>query len=170
MYPDLNSIFLSGLVLSNTLLIRVPIRKTHFLNENPVFPFHHILTDSEFLKPLNAGSFSDVQEICSKSEKGSDLLYIARYTASKGQIEFLETVDPKQLRGHTVHFYGSNIGVEEEFLHTMKEIAAARGIRISIHPPVLREELFPHYCKAAGMIHYAVADNVSGFQYPTSDA
>ena len=160
LYPDLNALFTSGLITNETLKIHIPIRKTHYLNEHPIFPFHHILADNEFLKPLSEESFDNMQEICEGTERGPDLIYIGRFKSSKGQLEFLEAVDPKHLKGYTVHFHGATY-YHLPYLTEMNRVARAKGIEIVIHPFMEKEELYSRYCRSAGQIHYSHGDNVS---------
>ena len=162
LYPDLNDVFTSGLVANDTLKIHIPIRRTHYLNEHPIFPFHHILIDNQFLKPLSAGSFVNLQEMCNGTEKGPNLIYIGRFTDSKGQLAFLNAVDPKHLHNYTVHFHGSNTESDNTKLFAkMNKIATKKEIDIVIHPPMEKDELYSRYCKSAGQIHYSNGDNVS---------
>ena len=161
LYPDLNALFTSGLISDKTLKIHIPIRKTHYLNEDPIFPFHHILADDQFPKPLSASSFVNLQEMCEGTEKGPDLIYIGRFKDSKGQLAFLNAVDPQHLHGYTVHFHTSSTDDAGPYVTEMNRVAKKKGIDIAIHPPMEKEELYSRYCRSAGQIHYSTGDNVS---------
>ena len=156
MYPELRGIFSSGYVDSNTLAVHFPIRKLRSLRK---LPFSVVVDDSDFVKPLANGTRNKMKRLCAKEPKTNDLLYVGRYQSSKGQLTFLQTVDPSELQGYHVHFYGSNMNAATGYHVKMRETARMRNISMTIHPPVDKGTLLRRYCRAVGQIHYASGDN-----------
>mmetsp|Transcript_25771 Transcript_25771/g.72132 ORF Transcript_25771/g.72132 Transcript_25771/m.72132 type:complete len:495 (+) Transcript_25771:357-1841(+) len=156
MYPELRGIFSSGYVDSNTLTVHFPIRKLRSIRK---LPFSVVVGDSDFVKPLASESRDSMKHLCAREHKSNDLLYVGRYQESKGQLIFLETVDPNELEGYHLHFYGSNMNQGSGYHVRMQEVARARNITVTIHPPVEKAVLLKHYCRAVGQIHYASGDN-----------
>lgn len=158
-FPDIKKVFDSPYVTGDTLAIHIPIRPEPEINVGNPFPFDGIVGDSSFMKPLSRESSRALEELCHREPKSNDLLYVARYLPSKGQLQFLHQVDAGLLKGYHLHFYGSdwdNVEYHEE----MEQTARLRNISVSIHRSVDKKDLFRHYCRASGHIHYAQADNV----------
>jgi hypothetical protein len=156
-WPQLRQLLQKGPINGNTLTIHVPIRTSASIGL--LFNFHHYIHDQSYMKPLAKSSLRDMLSSCSAETKGKNLIYVGRYTEGKGQVAFLETVDPEMLKGYNVNFYGGSISPSKEYLNAMTSTAAKRGISITVHPPVSKSEVLQQYCRSSGQIHYALGDD-----------
>lgn len=92
-----------------------------------------------------------------RKDGAASLIYVARYTKAKGQLDFLRLVDPKWLKGYTIRFFGAGMG-ETNIVSAMREAATERGLSIEIHNAVRKEDLLVEYCMSHGQIHYSSSD------------
>ena len=157
-YTSLDRIFHSRYTSNSSLTVHVPVRKLAALWHNKVFNFDHVIPDNEFLKPIATEAYEDMMSYCSRVKKTNRLLYVGRYVAKKGQVEFLSIVNPRLLSGYVVDFYGAGFE-RREVVEQMRQIATDRGISITINKAVDHSKLLRLYCAASGQIHFAKSDN-----------
>ena len=125
-----------------------------------MFPADAVVQDEDFVKPLSVESYELMKEICPQQTKTNILLYVGRYKEAKGQLAFLEAVDPRDLEGYVVHFYGSDINASKgDYYKQLEALAKKRGISIVLHEPVPKPAVLRQYCRAAGIVHYSSGDN-----------
>lgn len=156
-WPDLRQVLGSGYVDGNTLSIHVPIRKAFEIGR--LFNFHHVIHDQDFAKPLSSSTIDEVERMCLQEKKTKELLYVGRYIPGKGQVDFLETVDPLMLKGYRIHFYSGESQPDSGYIQQMLQVGQQRKIDMSIHSKVDRLVLLKHSCIASGQIHYAIGDD-----------
>lgn len=167
-YVDLWKIFHSGLVSDRTLTLHVPIKQDSILQTpGDLFPFQHIIHDDSYLKPMARPMIRDMQHFCQEERKKNVLLYVGRYKEGKGQVGFLERVDPAELHGWTVRFFGNDY-TNSLIRADMERVARERGISIVINPGVEKHELFREYCRASGQVHFASHDKVGLQRLPAA--
>mmetsp|Transcript_29349 Transcript_29349/g.82772 ORF Transcript_29349/g.82772 Transcript_29349/m.82772 type:complete len:468 (+) Transcript_29349:335-1738(+) len=135
-------------VQSATRIVHFPIRTLPPLTENQVFGFDAVIDDNSFPKPVSNCAAATLQA-CSGVEKGRELAYVARMTAGKGQLRFLETVEPKLLEGTTVNLFGR--ADSRAYVQQLKSTAAKRGIAIAVGK-LSKNALFKRLCRAAGLV------------------
>lgn len=163
-YPDILDVFHSGLIDENTITIHVPIRKDNALKEpGAVYPFQHAIHDDGFLKPMANSMIQYTQQACASEQKTNSLMYVGRYVQSKGQVDFLKKVDPMELQGFNIQFYGGDYYFHK-YREAMVKIAKDKGISITVHDEVDLNSLLRSYCRASGQIHFSPGDNVSIFE------
>ena len=154
-WPALRALFRSGYIADHTTTVHIPIRKSKNLG---FFPFKYIINDSDFVKPLSTSSLQEMKQLCAAQEKTNSLIYVGRYQESKGQEEFLATVDPRDLEGYHINFFGSDYG-NRNYVGRLEQLIAERNISATVHPSVRKEYLLRNYCESVGQIHYASGDN-----------
>jgi len=155
-YAELQVIFQSGLVDRNTHTVHFPIRKSQKLSQ--MFPFNRVVHDDDFPKPMSPAAVAAMEKHCTGVTKRREFVYVGRYVPSKGQRQFLELVDPQLLAGYHVNFFGAGFD-GSEYPQQLVQLAQARNISITVHPPVDSHGLRSHYCRSMGQIHYAYSDD-----------
>jgi len=161
-YPEIETVFNSRLVSGRTHSVLVPIQKSTVANMRAMeeFPFHHLVHETDFIKPLSNESITAIHTECASHLKTRDLLYVGRYQQSKGQLKFLQTVDPQDLEGFHVHFYGPDFLEDScEYCRELERVALARHIPATFHDALRKDLLLRRYCQASGQIHFAEADS-----------
>lgn len=133
--------------------VHFPVRSLLYLSEkHNIFKFDTIIPDDSFFKPMGGKDLGEDFDGCHLRQKSTDLLYVARYRAYKGQLKFLQQADPTLLGGHTINFYGG--GAHEpggpEYVAQLQAVAEERGISIIVHNHVPKTVLLQHICTAAG--------------------
>lgn len=143
--------------LASTTTVHFPVRKVDELFENP-YGFKHVLGDNSYFKPVALETAARLSTCASKHPvKARDLLFVARYTEHKGQVEFVRRLDPQMLGDFTLHFYGGED--RSDYAKQLRAEVEARGLRAVVHGRVTHTDLLDHVCRSAGQVHYALADN-----------
>lgn len=137
------------------LLVHFPIRNMKRLMFNEIFDFDAIVDDGSFVKPSSPCAHEALAK-CRNKRKDNILLYVARMNPAKGQIAFLEHVDPEMVAGYTIHFYGH--GAPDQ-VQEVKDIARRKGLSIEVHGEVDKQEIFEGLCTGKGIIMYAEDKN-----------
>ena len=157
-WPDMHNLFNSSYMSKDTMVVHLPVRKGKELRT--LFPADAVVQDEDFVKPLSVESYEQMKGMCPQQTKINILLYVGRYKPAKGQLAFLQAVDPRDLEGYVVHFYGSDINASKgDYYKELEALAMQRGISIVLHEPVPKQAVLRQYCRAAGIIHYSSGDN-----------
>jgi hypothetical protein len=157
-YTSLDHVFHSRYATKKTVAVHIPVRKLAPLNRNTVFRFQYVIHDDEFLKPLAQQSINEMRHYCARTPKAEKLMYVGRYTEGKGQLSFLETVDPAAVAGYELEFFGGDYH-DNELPAMLRKVAKRRNISVTVHAEVSHQKLLHSYCQSAGLIHYAKGDN-----------
>lgn len=67
-------------------------------------------------------------------------------------------MDPKDLSGYHLAFYGADSNQNSEYFERLQTVARQRGIAASFHDAVAKLDLLRAYCESSGQVHYAHAD------------
>jgi glycosyltransferase involved in cell wall biosynthesis len=157
-FPSLAELAKMPFIGPDTLTVHIPVRRVEFVMEN-MMGYDHVIADESFIKPLQDGSIQDMKH-CQEVDKVNDLIYVGRYEPvrnAKGQLAFLQRVDPRLLEGFTVHFYGAN--PETGLPETLERIGRERNVSVVAHAPSSKQELLAHVCRSKGQLHYAMEDD-----------
>lgn len=151
-YLSLATVLRQPWLRQDTKTVHIPVRLLQPLNAN-VMGFDKVIPDNSFVKPLQDTSVN-LMKSCGSRPRSNKLMYVARYgSGGKGQLEFLERVDPRLLQGYTVEFYGGNFS--HTAAHELQETAQRRGISVLVHPAIPKTDLLLQICLSKGQIHYA---------------
>mmetsp|Transcript_33715 Transcript_33715/g.95385 ORF Transcript_33715/g.95385 Transcript_33715/m.95385 type:complete len:639 (+) Transcript_33715:261-2177(+) len=162
-FPDLWDLMNLEWAKNATMTVHFPIRRIAEVQENSLFNFHRIIEDNGFSKPPDDCTAA-VLGACRQVMKQKRLVYIARMHPGKGQLAFLETVNPKLMREYTLHVYG---GAEHygpnstaaEYQKAVEAVARRRRIHVKLHGDVGKGSLYAGICAAMGLIHFAEDKN-----------
>ena len=157
-FGELRWIFDQPWVGNTTRFMHIPISRDERILQNEIgLPVDKVLLDGDWVKPTHIDDVRSFRKWCSSIERNNTLLYIARYKSFKGQVAFLNAMDPRLLGGYTVEFLSSSINKHRA--REIEEAAAARGINAKVHREGLsREQLQSVMCSAKGTVHFAAAD------------
>mmetsp|Transcript_39408 Transcript_39408/g.102083 ORF Transcript_39408/g.102083 Transcript_39408/m.102083 type:complete len:528 (-) Transcript_39408:337-1920(-) len=156
-YPTVNDALHQRWVGRHTVTMMLPIRKLSGLMTNP-HRFDMMIPDGSFFKPLTPNVATKLAR-CARPEvpKKRELMYVGRYAGWKGQLNFLQRVDPTLLRGYTIKFYGQG---SRGYAQRLKTTAARRNISAEVSPRgIPHARLMLHTCASAGQVHLAYSDN-----------
>ena len=159
-YPQLEQVFRQSWVDDKTRFIHIPISRNQLILSNKVAKFDKVVADGEWVKPVRMQNLGSFLSKCKAAPKVNSLAWVARYVDWKGQKTFLQSVDPKLLKGYRLEFFASQVPPSaESYIRQMKQVAAERGIRIVLHKEALdRQALLRRLCRAKGLVHYARGD------------
>eukprot|EP00191_Tetraselmis_sp_GSL018_P010112 CAMPEP_0177618512 /NCGR_PEP_ID=MMETSP0419_2-20121207/25626_1 /TAXON_ID=582737 /ORGANISM="Tetraselmis sp., Strain GSL018" /LENGTH=249 /DNA_ID=CAMNT_0019117437 /DNA_START=344 /DNA_END=1093 /DNA_ORIENTATION=+ len=135
-FPSLQLVKKSKL-LSATTSIHFPVRQIPQLFQNP-FRFGHVVKDNSYFKPV---AYSTARHLssCAGAVKAHNIVYVARYTPQKGQVEFVKHIDPKILENFTIHFYGGES--TSKYAEELKAEVARTGLKAVVHGRVPHRQL-----------------------------
>eukprot|EP00873_Tetraselmis_striata_P044232 jgi/Tetstr1/464496/TSEL_009254.t1 len=156
-YPSVNEALRKRWVGRDTVVVMLPVRKLGGLMTNP-HGFQMMIPDASFFKPLAPG-IADKLALCARPEvpKAKDLMYVARYQGEKGQLNFLQHVEPRLMDGYTVKFFGKGAG---GYAQRIRDAAARRNISAEVSPRhISHERLMLQTCASRGQVHLAQADS-----------
>eukprot|EP00192_Tetraselmis_astigmatica_P021216 CAMPEP_0117674238 /NCGR_PEP_ID=MMETSP0804-20121206/14922_1 /TAXON_ID=1074897 /ORGANISM="Tetraselmis astigmatica, Strain CCMP880" /LENGTH=284 /DNA_ID=CAMNT_0005483075 /DNA_START=365 /DNA_END=1219 /DNA_ORIENTATION=- len=154
-YTAIYSLLIKPWMRRDTWTMHIPVSGSTLLAENGL-NLSRVVQDSDFPKPPSPENLH-VLHGCATGRKDNTLIYAARYSYSdhKGQRAFLSSVQPEDLEGFTIHFFGGNLyEVEDE----LTKLAISRNISISLHGYVPQEELLQYICRARGMVLFSRGD------------
>eukprot|EP00873_Tetraselmis_striata_P038476 jgi/Tetstr1/458740/TSEL_045127.t1 len=165
-YPDvLDALSKPWVKDGETTVWHFPISRRDEIDRNEVFPQvfsdFRVMRDGAWVKPVQREALAEWVDWCAEQPRQNDLLYIARFHGWKGQLDFIENVDPHLLLNYTVHFYSSVNGSKKpgSIPVMIQQLAEARGISVVIHwKKQPQETVARHSCNAKGLIHYARVD------------
>eukprot|EP00873_Tetraselmis_striata_P023895 jgi/Tetstr1/444159/TSEL_032053.t1 len=165
-YPDIQDALSKPWISKGaTTVWHFPIIRHEEIDRNKVFPRvfpdFRVMRDGAWVKPVEREALEQWTDWCREQPRKNDLLYIARWHGWKGQLDFIENVDPSLIRGYTVHFYSSvhASSKPDSQPSLVEKIAKRRGIKVVIHKrPQTQEVVARHSCSAKGLIHFARKD------------
>jgi len=144
-------------VSKETVALHIPISRQEKVLQNSVANFTAVVPDGRLVKPVHLPNMTAWRQQCRDTPRNKTLVYVARYHAWKGQLDFLRLADPQLLHGYTVEFFSGNRNPRMQL--EMQEVADSRGIKVNIHDdPANRTELFQAMCSARGAVHFARTD------------
>ena len=143
-------------VTDDTYTIHIPVSNSKVLNNND-YGFSRVIHDSDFPKPPSKESLA-ITRHCGSGKKEKTVIYAARYSTGghKGQERFLAAIDPEDVAGFKIVFYGHNLkpGIKKN----LERIAAERGLKIEVNGFVRHETLMLKLCNAKGTIIFSKRD------------
>lgn len=139
----------------NTQFMLLPISR--FFQHSLGLSYLTEIDDADWIKPVVLPDVDEFERRCMGAYRQKNLMYIARYVTTKGQLTFLEAADPALLKGWTVEF--ASTSHDTEYIRKMQALADKKGISVNIHSSALsREQLQERMCSSRGTIHYAHQD------------
>mmetsp|Transcript_14684 Transcript_14684/g.41311 ORF Transcript_14684/g.41311 Transcript_14684/m.41311 type:complete len:461 (-) Transcript_14684:57-1439(-) len=146
-------------VTSSTWVMNIPVGGDQFLEEN-YFGFSRVVSEVDFVKPISQEALSSVDTVvnCAAKPKQNYLIFTGAYGKAdrKGQKTFLENVDPEDVRGFKLYFFGGELtdSIKEELQH----IADQRGIDVAVSGTVTHRWMVHYICYSKGMIVFSKYD------------
>ena len=150
-----------------TATVHFPVSKP-LEERRELFGLDVVIDDHMYLKPTpiptlkNRVPNAHGRIICEPGKpRTNTLLYVGRVGSDqKGHVAFLETVDPRLLKGYRVAFYsGATGGNAVATKGEMMQIAASRGIDIEVNLDLVPfEELLGRGCRSRGLIQFSKRD------------
>eukprot|EP00951_Prasinocladus_malaysianus_P043414 scaffold541615_cov48-Prasinocladus_malaysianus.AAC.1 len=161
-YPDLKRVLSKPWVSQTTWKMFIPVSSSSYLTQPHTLGFNRVVLDDSFFKPVDPTIKQHLQG-CAYGEKQNDILFTGRFQTSdhKGQLKFLQTVPPEELRGFTVHYYGGLPTQEHEFQFVKDRLESTGrelGISVVVHGMVEHEKLLAHMCRARGAVLFPKSD------------
>jgi len=158
-FPQLHRIFEQPWVGNGTRFVHIPISRNKRILNNEVATFERVVEDGKWVKPLKLEDLGKFLTRCKAMPKTKTLAYVARYVGWKGQLSFLESVDPGLLEGYKIEFFASQVPTDSNYTQSLLRVAAQRGIQVKLQSePLDREALLERLCRSSGLIHYAAGD------------
>ena len=146
-------------VTSSTWVMNIPIGGDAPLEEN-YFRFSRVVSEVDFVKPISPEALESVDSAtnCAAKPKQNYLIFTGVYGKAdrKGQKAFLENVDPADVKGFKLYFFGGELTdkIKEELMH----IADRRGIDIAVSGTVTHRWMVHYICYSKGMIVFSKYD------------
>jgi len=111
--------------------------------------FGHVVKDNSYFKPV---AYSTARHLssCAGAVKAHNIVYVARYTPQKGQVEFVKHIDPKILENFTIHFYGGES--TSKYAEELKAEVARTGLKAVVHGRVPHRQLLDAVCHSSAQV------------------
>ena len=140
-------------------VMNIPVGGDAPLLEN-YFGFSRVVRETSFLKPVGDEAMKmvldeDGNNKCIRKHRENVIIFQGRYSRqdNKGQLAFLNAVDPDELQGYAIHFIGPDL--TDKIRKQLYSTAARRGISVEVSDHVSHMFMMYHLCKSKGLILFS---------------
>mmetsp|Transcript_20563 Transcript_20563/g.57047 ORF Transcript_20563/g.57047 Transcript_20563/m.57047 type:complete len:409 (+) Transcript_20563:500-1726(+) len=140
-------------------VMNIPVGGDAPLLEN-YFGFSRVVPETDFMKPVGDDAMKifldeNGNNKCIHKQRENVIIFQGRYSRqdNKGQVAFLNAVDPADLYDYTVHFIGADL--TDNIKRDLYKVAASRGIAVEVSDEVSHLFMMYNLCKSKGLILFS---------------